>query len=164
MLTYVTISLFDSPAQTLVNTVNTVGAMGKGMAAVFKQLYPEMYQQYRRLCMEGKLDIGMLYIYRTPNKIIVNFPTKKHWRQRSRIEYIEAGLERFVASYGDYGISSVSFPQLGCGHGELDWERQVQPVMERYLRGLPILVYIHLYPKRPDFAPERLESNSAVKR
>jgi O-acetyl-ADP-ribose deacetylase (regulator of RNase III) len=161
MLTYVTISLFESPAQTLVNTVNTVGAMGKGIAAVFKKLYPEMYQQYRRLCQEGKLDVGQLYIYRTPNKIIVNLPTKKHWRQRSRVEYIKAGLEKFVTHYEDYGISSVSFPQLGCGHGELDWETQVQPVMERYLRGLPIPVYIHLYTQPPDFVPERLDVDYA---
>jgi len=161
MLTYVTINLFDSPAQTLVNTVNTVGVMGKGIAADFKKLYPEMYKRYRRLCQEEKLDVGMLYIYRTPNRIVVNFPTKKHWRQRSRVEYIEAGLEKFVTHYGDYGISSVSFPQLGCGHGELDWEKQVQPVMERHLSGLPIPVYIHLYPKPPDFVPERLDDDYA---
>jgi O-acetyl-ADP-ribose deacetylase (regulator of RNase III) len=161
MLTYVTINLFDSPAQTLVNTVNTVGVMGKGIAAVFKKLYPEMYKRYRHLCQEGKLDIGMLYIYRTPNKIIVNFPTKKHWRQRSQVEYIEAGLQKFVEHYTDYGISSVSFPQLGCGHGELDWETQVQPIMEHYLHDLPIPVYIHLYPKLPDFVPERLDADYA---
>jgi O-acetyl-ADP-ribose deacetylase (regulator of RNase III) len=161
MLTYVTISLFDSPAQTLVNTVNTVGVMGKGIAAVFKRLYPEMYERYRHLCQEGKLDAGMLYIYRTPNKIIVNFPTKKHWRQPSKVEYIEAGLRKFVEHYTDYGISSVSFPQLGCGHGELDWEAQVQPVMERYLQNLPIPVYVHIYPKPPDFVPERLDADYA---
>jgi O-acetyl-ADP-ribose deacetylase (regulator of RNase III) len=161
MLTYVTISLFESPAQTLVNTVNTVGVMGKGIAAVFKQLYPEMYQEYRRLCQEGKLDVGMLYIYRTPNKIVVNLPTKKHWRQRSQVEYIKAGLSKFVERYTDYGISSISFPQLGCGHGELDWETQVQPVMERYLRKLPIPVYIHLYPRPPHFVPERLDADYA---
>lgn len=157
MLTYLTINLFHSPAQTLVNTVNTVGVMGKGIAAVFKKLYPEMYQEYRRLCKAGKLNIGKLYVYRTPNKIIVNFPTKKHWRNRSKVEYIEAGLEEFVRSYTNYGISSVSFPQLGCGNGELDWERQVQPVMERCLKDLPIPVYIHLYPQSPDFVPERLD-------
>jgi len=161
MLTYVTINLFESPAQTLVNTVNTVGAMGKGIAAVFKELYPEMYKRYRRLCQEGKLDVGMLYIYRTPNKIIVNLPTKKHWRQRSRVEYIRAGLQKFVEHYTEYGISSVSFPQLGCGHGELDWKTQVQPVMEHYLRELPIPVYIHIYPKLPDFVPERLDVDYA---
>jgi O-acetyl-ADP-ribose deacetylase (regulator of RNase III) len=157
MLTYLTTSLFDSPAQTLVNTVNTVGVMGKGIALIFKQLYPEMYEQYRELCQSGKLDIGKLYIYRTPNKIIVNFPTKKHWRGRSRVDYIEVGLKEFVGHYDKYGISSVSFPQLGCGNGELDWEREVQPVMERYLKDLPIPVYIHLYPVSPDFVPERLD-------
>lgn len=157
MITYVNISLFDSPAQALVNTVNTKGVMGKGIAAVFKKLYPKMYEQYRRLCDEKKLNIGVLHIYRTPNKIIVNFPTKKHWRNPSRVEYIEAGLEKFVQRYTDYGISSVSFPQLGCGNGELNWQAQVQPVMERYLRGLPIPVYIHLYRNPPNFVPERLD-------
>lgn len=161
MLTYVTLSLFDSPAQTLINTVNTAGVMGKGIAAVFKQFYPEMYQHYRSLCQQGKLDIGQLYIYRTPNKIIVNFQTKKHWRERSRVEYIEAGLGKFGEHYMDYGISSVSFPQLGCGHGELDWETQVRPVMERYLHQLPIPVYIHLYAQPPDFVPERLDPDYA---
>jgi O-acetyl-ADP-ribose deacetylase (regulator of RNase III) len=158
MLTYVTINLFKSPAQTLVNTVNTVGVMGKGIAKTFKQLYPEMYQEYRQLCQDKKIAIGKLYIYRTPNKIVVNFPTKKHWRNRSKVEYIEAGLEEFVNVHGEYGISSVSFPQLGCGNGELDWEQQVKPVMEHYLKNLPIPVYIHLYPESPDFVPERLDA------
>lgn len=162
MLTYVEIELFQSPAQALVNTVNTVGVMGKGIAAVFKQLYPEMYEEYRALCGQGKFKVGMLYIYRTHNKTIVNFPTKKHWRQRSRVEFIEAGLTKFVNRYADYGISSVSFPQLGCGHGELDWERQVQPVMEQHLRDLPIPVYIHLYPQAADFVPERLDVEYAM--
>ncbi len=161
MLTYVTIELFESPAQALVNTVNTFGAMGKGIAAVFKDFYPDMYQHYRQLCKAGSFDVGMLYIYRTPNKIIVNFPTKRHWRQRSRVEYIEAGLQKFVSRYEDYGISSVSFPQLGCGHGELDWDSQVQPMMERHLRKVAIPVYIHLYPKSPDFVPERLDVDYA---
>ena len=161
MITYVTISLFDSPAQTLVNTVNTVGAMGKGIAAAFKRLYPDMYTQYRRLCQEGKLTIGTLHIYRTANKIIVNFPTKEHWRRPSRVEYIETGLKKFVEHYGDYGISSVSFPQLGCGHGELDWETEVQPLVERYLRRLPIPVFVHIYSQPPDFVPERLDSDYA---
>jgi len=159
MLTYLTTNLFKSPAQTLVNTVNTVGVMGKGIAKSFKQLYPEMYREYRQLCKAGKLNIGKLYIYRTPNKIIVNFPTKKHWRNPSQVEYVEAGLQEFVRIYDKYGISTVSFPQLGCGNGELNWEKQVRPVMERYLKDLPISVYIHLYPQQPDFVPERLDSD-----
>ena len=161
MLTYVDIELFQSPAQALVNTVNTVGVMGKGIAAVFKKLYPEMYEEYRALCLQRKFEVGMLYIYRTPNKTIVNFPTKKHWRQRSRVEFLQAGLRKFASRYADYGISSVSFPQLGCGHGELEWERQVRPVMERHLGHLPIPVYIHLYPKSADFVPERLDVDYA---
>jgi len=131
--------------------------MGKGIAAIFKRLYPDMFEKYRQMCLDKKLDIGKLYVYRTPNKIIVNFPTKKHWRNPSRVSYVEAGLKKFVATYQDYGISSVAFPQLGCGHGELDWDTQVQPLMETYLRSLPIPVYIHLYTKSPDFVPERLD-------
>ena len=161
MITYLDISLFDSPAQTLINTVNTVGVMGKGIALVFKHLYPEMYQEYRKLCEEHNFSVGMLYIYRTPNKIVVNFPTKTHWRNPSRLDYIEAGLKKFVDRYQDYGISSVSFPQLGCGNGELDWQKQVQPLIEKYLKDLPIPVYIHLYPQDPEFVPERLDDQYA---
>lgn len=157
MLSYLTTSLFDSPAHALVNTVNIVGVMGKGIALHFKRLYPAMFAEYQRLCEERKLDIGKLHVYRTPNKIIVNFPTKRHWRNPSRVEYIEAGLKAFVRHYADYGIASASFPQLGCGNGELDWRTQVQPLMERYLRDLPIPIYIHLYTKPADFVPERLD-------
>lgn len=161
MITYLDISIFDSPAQTLVNTVNTFGVMGKGIALVFKQLYPEMYREYRKLCDEHKFSIGMLYIYRTPNKIVVNFPTKLHWRNPSRLDYIEIGLKKFLDHYQDYGISSISFPQLGCGNGELNWEKQVQPLMEKYLKDLPIPVYIHHYPQDPEFVPERLDDKYA---
>lgn len=157
MLSYLTTNLFDSPAQALVNTVNTVGVMGKGIALHFRELYPTMFDEYQRLCEEGKLDIGKLYVYRTPNKIIVNFPTKRHWRRPSRVEYIEAGLKTFAKHYADYGIASASFPQLGCGNGELDWKSQVQPLMEKYLRDLPIPIFIHLYTQSADFVPERLD-------
>ncbi len=87
MISYLTTNLFDSPAQTLVNTVNTVGVMGKGIALAFKQRYPEMYRQYRELCQAGELEVGKLFVYQAGDKIIVNFPTKKHWRSPSRIEY-----------------------------------------------------------------------------
>lgn len=161
MLAYLETSIFDSPAQAVVNTVNTVGVMGKGIALSFRKLYPAMYEEYRRLCEAGRLEIGRLHVYRTPNKIIVNFPTRKHWRNPSRPEYIEAGLKTFARQYTDYGISSVSFPQLGCGNGELNWKTQVQPLMEKYLRDLPITVYIHLYAGKPNFVPERLDAEYA---
>ena len=159
MLTYLNTNLFKSPAQALVNAVNTVGVMGKGIALEFKNLYPDMYAAYRHRCKAGQLTIGKLFIYRTPNKVIVNFPTKQHWRQRSKVAYIQAGLEEFTKRYQDYSISSISFPQLGCGNGELDWETEVKPIMEQYLKPLPIPVYIHLFPNRPDFVPERLDTS-----
>ena len=144
MIAYVQSSLLVSPARTLVNTVNTVGVMGKGIAKVFRDAYPEMYEAYRRRCEAKEIEPGVLQLYRAPHKSILNFPTKRHWRQPSRLEDVEAGLRTFVESYVELGLTSVAFPQLGCGNGGLDWERQVRPLMERYLAPLPIDVYIHL--------------------
>jgi O-acetyl-ADP-ribose deacetylase (regulator of RNase III) len=146
MITYVTGDLFESPAQTLVNTVNTVGVMGKGVALQFKHYFPDMFLEYQKLCEEGQLDIGTLHVYQTPHKQVLNFPTKKHWRKPSDLRYIELGLETFVRNYRDIGVTSVAFPPLGCGNGELSWD-DVRPLMERYLSELPIPVY--LYPPQP---------------
>jgi O-acetyl-ADP-ribose deacetylase (regulator of RNase III) len=154
MITYVECDLFLSPARVLVNTVNTVGVMGKGIAKDFKEIYPEMFREYQVLCERKKLDIGMLWLYKTPNKWVLNVPTKKHWRNPSRPEYVEACLRKFVEIYPLYGITSISFPLLGCGNGELDWETQVRPLMEKYLNPLPITVFIHLQHRRDPFTPE----------
>jgi O-acetyl-ADP-ribose deacetylase (regulator of RNase III) len=158
MIRYTTSQLFDSPAQTLVNTVNTAGVMGRGVAAEFKRRYPDMYLRYRKFCNDGILDVGKLYLYRTQNKWVLNFPTKKHWRNPSKLEYVEAGLEKFVGTYTDHGITSVSFPQLGCGNGSLDW-CEVRPLMEKHLQKLPIPTYIHIVGKRSDFVPEHIDAN-----
>ncbi|MEK4847602.1 macro domain-containing protein [Bacillus sp. FSL W8-0183] len=144
MIIYVKGNIFESPAQVLVNTVNTVGVMGKGIAKQFKDIYPEMFEQYQTFCENKDLDIGKLWIYKSNHKWVLNFPTKKHWRSPSKLEYIEAGLQKFVSTYEEKGITSISFPLLGCGNGGLDWENDVKPLMERYLRPLPIEVYIHL--------------------
>ncbi len=144
MLTFVRGNLFESPAKVLVNTVNTVGVMGKGIALTFKQVYPEMFRRYQTLCERGELEIGNLWLYKTEHKWILNFPTKRHWRNPSRLEFIEAGLAKFVETYADQGITSIAFPELGCGNGELQWA-DVRPLMLRYLRKLPINVYINLY-------------------
>ena len=154
MITYVVCDLFESPARVLVNTVNTVGVMGKGIAKDFKQIYPDMFQRYRRICEDSSLDIGDLWLYKTNNKWVLNFPTKRHWRNPSHPEYIRKGLEKFVQTYHSLGITSISFPMLGCGNGELDWERQVRPLMEEYLAGLPITVFIHLQDRPDTFIPE----------
>lgn len=143
MISYVVGDLFESPAQTLVNTVNTVGVMGKGIALTFKRIYPEMFKEYRGLCERRELEIGALHLYRTPHKNVLNFPTKVNWRNPSKPEYIEAGLRTFVRNYEKMRIRSVAFPPLGCGNGELDFAGVVKPIMDHYLRSLPIPVYIY---------------------
>ena len=158
LITYVEGNLFESPAQVLVNTVNEVGVMGKGIALEFKRICPEMFREYQELCESGKLKIGTLHLYRTPHKWVLNFPTKKHWRQPSRIEYVEAGLVTFSRIYAEAGINSVAFPPLGCGHGQLDFARQVRPLMESHLKSLPIPIFI--YPERPK---PRLPEHADVK-
>lgn len=148
MIWYVQGNLFQSPAQTLVNTVNTVGVMGKGVALEFKRLFPAMYAQYRDLCERGQFKVGQLWLYKSPQKWVLNFPTKEHWRQPSRVEYVEAGLRKFVEVYSEWGIHSIAFPPLGCGNGQLDFETQIRPLMERYLRNLPIDVFIYPHIKK----------------
>ncbi len=157
MITYVIGDLFHSPAKVLVNTVNVVGVMGKGIAKDFKAIFPEMFQDYQRLCEKKKLDVGKLFLWRGPHKWVLNFPTKKHWRNPSKPEYIEAGLKAFAAGFARHSITSVAFPQLGCGHGELNWENQVQPLMEKHLGNLPIEIFIHLYRNDPFAPPEHVD-------
>lgn len=155
MLIYHRTSLLDSNAQTLVNTVNCIGVMGKGIAAEFKQRYPEMFNSYKRICDAGALEPGKLWLWQGSDHWVLNFPTKRHWRYPSKLEWIEAGLEKFVVEYSRRGITDISFPRLGCGNGGLKWE-VVRPLMERYLAPLPINVYIHDYTV-PVGLPEHLE-------
>ena len=154
MITYVDFSLFDSPAKVLVNTVNTVGVMGKGIAKEFKGIYPEMFTEYQQLCEDGALDIGKLWVYKTSHKWVLNFPTKRHWRSPSKPEYLKAGLQKFVQVHKEARITSISFPQLGCGNGELDWETESKPLMEEYLSKLPIEIFIHVAYSGAGFKPE----------
>ena len=148
MLKYIEGDIFNSPAQVIVNTVNTVGVMGKGIALEFKKRYPDMFASYRTACEKKKLLIGKLMLWYAPDHWILMFPTKEHWRNPSKIEYIEKGLMTFVRKYADYNISSIAFPKLGCGNGELDWNT-VRPLMEKYLSPLPIDIYIYLGFKDP---------------
>lgn len=143
MITYVKGDLFSSPAQVLVNTVNTVGVMGKGVALQFKESYPEMFHYYQQACDEQKLKIGNLLLWKSDRKWILLFPTKQHWRNPSKLEYIEAGLQKFVQYYYRMGIESIAFPKLGCGNGKLNW-KDVKAVMEKYLSDLPIQIYIYV--------------------
>jgi O-acetyl-ADP-ribose deacetylase (regulator of RNase III) len=117
--------------------------MGAGLAKEFKKKYPEMYKDYRKTCEKNKLKIGNLHLFKTLDRLIINFPTKKHWRNNSRIEWIEKGLEYFVSNYKKWNITSVAFPQLGTNHGKLDWE-EVQVLMESFLNldDLHVEIYV----------------------
>ena len=122
MIIYHRTSLLKSTSQTVVNTVNCVGVMGKGLAAAFKKQYPEMFERYKNICDQKLLDVGKLWLWKGPDQWVLNFPTKKHWRSPSQIEWIEAGLQKFVDHYERQGIKEIAFPKLGCGNGNLDWD------------------------------------------
>lgn len=149
MFEFIEGNIFDSPAQVIVNTVNTVGVMGKGIALEFKKRYPDMFVAYRSVCEKHQLTIGKLMLWRAPDHWVLMFPTKENWRNPSKLEYIEQGLFKFTSTYAEKNISSIAFPKLGCGNGELDWNN-VKPLMEKYLKPLPIDVYIYLGPINSD--------------
>lgn len=136
-------NLFDSKMQTVVNTVNCVGVMGKGIALEFKSKYPEMYREYAEMCSRGEVIPGKPYLYRDiVGASILNFPTKDHWRSTSKLSYIIDGLDWFVSNYLNMGITSIAFPPLGCGNGGLPWD-VVGPIMYHKLRDLPIEIEIY---------------------
>ena len=136
-------NMFDSSMETLVNTVNCVGVMGKGVALEFKKRYPEMYKEYVKLCDQKQIHPGMPYFYQDLcGTSILVFPTKDHWRSPSKLQYIIDGLDWFVKNYQDYGVSSIAFPPLGCGNGGLTWD-VVGPIMYQKLGSLPIEVEIY---------------------
>ncbi len=142
MIIYVKGDLLESDAQTLVNTVNCFGVMGKGIALEFRKKYPEMFKQYKEMCNAGEVKIGKLHLFKTSDKWIVNFPTKNHWRFPSKLEYIEKGLQFFMEHYKEWGIESIAFPKLGSNHGKLNWN-DVKAVIEKYLSGLDIQIQVY---------------------
>lgn len=135
--------MFKSEAQTLVNTVNCVGIMGKGIALEFKNRFPDMFEDYRKRCEARKVRLGQPYVHRrltTP--WILNFPTKDHWRSVSRIEDIIRGLDYLRRHYQEWGITSLAVPALGCGQGQLEW-RVVGPALCRCLNRVDIPVELY---------------------
>ena len=135
--------LFESKAFALVNTVNCVGVMGKGVAAEFKKRFPSMYEDYRIRCDRGLVHLGQPYLYRDlSGTVIVNFPTKDHWRSPSRLSDIERGLEYLAEHVEEWGLSSVAMPPLGCGNGGLDWS-EVGPLIYRKMNSLAIDVEVY---------------------
>lgn len=134
--------IFESSAQTITNTVNCVGVMGKGLALQFKRRYPEMYEDYVDRSNRGEVRPGEPYVYRAQDRWILNFPTKRHWREKARIGDIEEGLVFLQMHAASWGITSLALPPLGCGEGGLKWE-EVKPMMESYLSQLDASVEIY---------------------
>ena len=136
--------IFQSRAQTLVNTVNCVGVMGKGLALEFRNRFPGMYNDYVRRCKKGQVRLGEPYLFpqlESPN--ILNFPTKGHWRSVSRLDDIIQGLSYLEVHCKDWGITSIAMPSLGCQLGQLDW-RVVLPLIYEHLCRLEIAAELYI--------------------
>jgi O-acetyl-ADP-ribose deacetylase (regulator of RNase III) len=147
MIQFVEGNLLESQAEALVNTVNTVGVMGKGIALQFKNAYPENYKQYVQACKDKTIGIGKLLVTEEQTlmygkKIIVNFPTKTDWRKPSEYSYIEQGLTALVQIIQTRGIKSIAIPPLGAGNGGLDWSR-VKSLIEKHLSTLDCQVMVY---------------------
>lgn len=135
--------LFESKAQTLVNTVNCVGVMGKGIALQFKKRFPDMFEDYVRRCDASEVRLGEPYLWKAlVPPLILNFPTKDHWRSVAKLSDIVAGLDHLAANYREWGIESLAVPPLGCGEGQLDWSI-VGPTLYRGLGELDIDVELY---------------------
>lgn len=149
MIRYESGDLLKAPVEALVNTVNTVGVMGKGLALQFKRAFPDNYVAYEAACRRKEVRIGKIFLFdRGENarpKYILNFPTKTHWRLPSRLEYIRAGLTDLVHVIQERGIRSIAVPPLGVGNGRLNWD-DVRRLMEEAFRPIEhdveILIYV----------------------
>jgi O-acetyl-ADP-ribose deacetylase (regulator of RNase III) len=157
-------NLLKADAEAIVNTVNIVGVMGKGIALQFKQAYPENYEAYRKACDHHELLPGKMFVFATNKfvnpKYIINFPTKRHWKGKSHMVDIETGLKALVDIIKELEIHSVAIPPLGCGSGGLHWD-DVKPRIETALGGLQD-VTVMLY--TPHGAPEAEEMRVETKR
>jgi O-acetyl-ADP-ribose deacetylase (regulator of RNase III) len=156
--------LLEADAEALVNTVNCVGVMGKGIALQFKRTFPDNFRQYEQACKTKEVVIGRMFVVRTGKLtqpyFIINFPTKKHWKGKSKLEDIRLGLDDLARVIVQYGIKSIAVPPLGCGNGGLDWN-EVYPLIEGALASLPdvrVLVYA------PQPGPRAAEMKVATKR
>ncbi len=163
MIYFVTGNILDSTAQALVNTVNTVGVMGKGIALQFKNRFPENYKKYREACKNKTLTVGQLLVTEEDSlldgkKLIVNFPTKVHWRYPSEYQYVRDGLEALVKLIREREIKSIAIPPLGAGNGGLDWLR-VKPMIVEALKDIACKVYIY----EPNAAIQEILKKERVK-
>ncbi len=138
MVTFKKGNIFNSSAQVITNTINIVGVMGAGLALEYKNRYPQMFADYKKRCQLGEIKPGQPYLWEDEHSQILNFPTKRHWKDSSRIEDIEDGLQYLANNYQQLEIQSLALPPLGCGLGGLEWEI-VRPLIEKYLGHIPDL-------------------------
>ena len=141
----------EADAEALVNTVNCVGVMGRGIALQFKQAYPENYRAYEKACAAAEVRPGAMFIFPTGLMVnpryVINFPTKRHWKGKSRMADIDAGLEALIQDVRRLGIRSIAVPPLGCGNGGLDWA-EVEPRITAAFAGLPDVKVLLYGPQR----------------
>ncbi|HEY3304889.1 MAG TPA: macro domain-containing protein [Candidatus Binatia bacterium] len=154
--------ILQSKAQTLINTVNCVGIMGKGIALEFKKRFPKMFEDYVERCERREVKLGVPYVYKTllPPQII-NFPTKDHWKSVSRLSDIERGLQYLLKHYKEWGVTSLAIPPLGCGNGQLDW-KAVGPLIYRYASqmDIPVEMYAPYGTPPKELTPDFLSQTS----
>jgi O-acetyl-ADP-ribose deacetylase (regulator of RNase III) len=147
MITYATGDLLQADAEALVNAVNCVGVMGKGIALQFKRRYPDNFQAYERACTRDEVSIGTMFVTETGHfdgpRYVINFPTKTHWRGPSRLSYIDAGLVDLIRVLRDDKIRSVAIPPLGVGNGGLDWVQVERRLIEalQQVPGVRAIIY-----------------------
>lgn len=147
MITYKEGNIFESDAEALVNTVNTVGVMGKGIALQFKKNYSSNYKAYADACRNGEIKVGKMFVFRDSNlstgeRLIINFPTKTDWRKPSEYVYVEEGVKDLVRVIHQYNIKSLALPPLGAGNGGLKWEK-VKGIINKYLSDLPVDIFVY---------------------
>jgi O-acetyl-ADP-ribose deacetylase (regulator of RNase III) len=147
MIEAVSGNLLSADVEALVNTVNTVGVMGKGLALQFKKSWPDNFSAFAKACQSGEVVPGKMHVYSLNGmlnpRFIINFPTKRHWREGSRLEDIETGLLALVEEIHRRKIQSIAIPPLGCGYGGLDWS-VVRSLIEQTFANLPevnVLLY-----------------------
>ncbi len=137
-------NIFTTDKQTIVNTINCVGVMGAGLALECRLRYPDMHEKYKDYCDQNMIKIGSLWIYKTNNRLIMNFPTKKHWKDPSKKQYLHEGLKKFTQTYESKGIESIAFPVLGSDKGGIPQDESLN-IMEQYLSRIDLDIEIYIY-------------------
>ena len=140
-------NMLTAEVDALVNPVNTDGVMGKGLALQFKKAFPDAFVEYERACKAGDVAVGSMHVVTrlASPRFIINFPTKKHWRHPSKLEYVRDGLQDLVAQVRERGIRSLAVPPLGCGNGGLDWS-DVRPLIVQAFETLPDVLVVLFEP------------------